>query len=113
MTSLAASYTGLYLHFSLNCTTSGSAASEVIWTDGGVLLIPDRPLYETVQILREGITSTYDNLLIFYANNVNEYSGEYGCTVRNALGSSSEVTTIRGKHAEVFVLYNTAIYYTY
>ena len=59
---------------------------------------------QLILILREGITSTYDNLLIFYANNVNEYSGEYGCTVRNALGSSSEVTTIRGKHAEVFVI---------
>ena len=48
-------------------------------------------LYTMVQLVRSGTTSTYDNLLQISTNNVNELSGQYGCSIRNSFGSATAV----------------------
>lgn len=94
--SLTASSVGLYRYFTLNCTTSGSAASQVTWEMDGIPLVDDGLIYDFIQILREGTTSTYDNLLINYVSSVNAYSGNYACAVKNNFGNSSRQTTFYG-----------------
>ena len=94
--SLTASSLGLYSYFTLNCSTSGSAATEVIWTDGGQPINADSRVHDTYQILRDGTTSSYDNLLVVANGNINNNSGRYSCTVRNTFGASAtrEVTFV-------------------
>ena len=94
--SLAASSLGLYPYFTLNCSSSSSAATEVMWTEDGQLINVDGQIYDTFQILREGTTSSYDNLLVVRISDVNEHSGQYGCTVRNSFGSAMQETTFLG-----------------
>ena len=62
----------------------------------GIPLVNDGLIYDFIQILREGTTSTYDNLLINYVSSVNAYSGNYACAVKNNFGNSSRQTTFYG-----------------
>ena len=81
----------------MNCSSSGSAASEVVWTvDSRPLNVSDEIGYDTVQILRDGSTSTYNNLLVVSLSNMEEYSGQYGCSVRNSFGSAMQENTFIG-----------------
>ena len=96
--SLTASSLSLYPSFTLNCSSSGSAASEVSWSiDDRPLDTSGQPLYTTFQLLRDGTTSTYDNLLVISISNVDEYSGQYGCSVRNGFGSVAQEANFSGK----------------
>ena len=94
--SLAASSLGIYPYFTLNCSSSGSAATEVAWTLDGQRVNVDGHTQNVVQILRDGTTSSYDNLLIVLQGNVNDFSGEYGCTVTNQFSSDTRETNFRG-----------------
>ena len=82
--SLEASFSALYPAFIVNCTSTGSVATTVNWFKSGQLL-SSGILYEVVQILRDGVTSTYDNLLLVYSPVINELTGEYRCEVSNNL----------------------------
>ena len=93
---LAASTMNIYPFFTINCSSSASAATEVVWTKDSQLLNIDSRMYGTVQILREGTTSSYDNLLIVYGSDMNEHSGEYGCTVTNSFGSTTKTAAFHG-----------------
>ena len=43
------------------------------------------------QVLRDGITATYDNILTVVSETT-EFPGTYGCTISNAIGISSTAT---------------------
>ena len=95
---LAATSLGLYPHFTLNCssTWSGSAATEVEWTVDNQTLNLSSQSYNAFQLLRDGTTSTYDNLLVILISDVNEYSGQYCCSVKNSFDTASKETTFVG-----------------
>lgn len=104
--SLGPSTSGVYTQFTLNCTSSMSAATNVTWWRNGVQL--DRSvIYDFVQILREGISSTYDNLLLVYIPNINELAGNYSCTIANTFGRTTRNVSFNG---EWFHYYNTCIH---
>lgn len=67
--------------FTLNCTSMDSPATTVIWTKDSELL-SDYPLY---QILRDGVTATYDSFVEITA----DLDGTYSCSVLNSAGLSS------------------------
>ena len=94
--SLAASSLGIYPYFTLNCSSSGSAATEVAWTLDGQRVDADGQIYAAFQILRDGTTSSYDNLLVVLIGNVNDLSGQYGCTVTNQFSSASQEVNFQG-----------------
>ena len=80
--------------FTLNCTSTGSPATTVIWTKDGEQLSMDR-VYETFQFLESRLTATYVNHL---SVNSGPYgvTGEYNCIVENSLGNTSEITLVTG-----------------
>ena len=80
--------------FTLNCITSGSPASSVTWRKDGELL-SESGTYRMSQILQNGATATYFNLLEV---NSGPYAitGEYSCLVSNTLGTDTRNTTIEG-----------------
>ena len=75
-----------------------------MWTEDNLTINVDGQVYDTFQILREGTTSSYDNLLVVWISDVNEHSGQYGCTVRNSFGSAMQETTFLGNVICSFVL---------
>ena len=80
--------------FTLNCVTSQSPASSVIWMKDGEVIMESNT-HRMSQILDNGATSTYFNLLEI---NSGPYGiiGEYSCMVSNALGSDTRNVSIRG-----------------
>ena len=79
--------------FSINCTSSDSPATTVIWAKDGVRL-SSYPMY---QILRDGVTATYDNIVEIDAD-VDELAGTYSCTILNSVGLSNAATlSVQGK----------------
>ena len=81
--------------FTLNCVSSGSPASSVVWMKDGEVL-SETSTYKTSQLLQNGATSTYFNLLEV---NSGPYAitGEYSCEVSNSLGSDTRNVTVRGQ----------------
>ena len=78
--------------FTLNCTSTGSPASIVIWTKDGQVL-SDNAVY---QILRDGSAATYDTLLNIDTT-PDQLIGTYTCGVLNSAGQSNvESVTIQG-----------------
>ena len=77
----------------LNCTSTGSPAQSVIWRKDGTGLTNDSS-YMTTQILRNGVSATYDNLLAVSAA-PSELVGVYSCTVQDSLGRNSLTSTIQ------------------
>ena len=75
--------------FTLNCTSTDSPATTVIWTKGSELL-SDYPLY---QMLRDGVAATYDNLIEINAG-LDELVGAYSCSVLNSAGLSNVASLI-------------------
>lgn len=73
--------------FTLNCTSMGSPATTVIWTKDSELL-SDYPLF---QILRDGVTATYDNLAEINVD-LDGLVGTYSCNVLNSAGLSNIVS---------------------
>ena len=79
--------------FTLNCTSTDSPATTVIWTKDGEQL-PDYLMY---QLVRDGVTATYDNLVDIDAD-VDELVGTYSCGILNSAGLSNTATvTVQGE----------------
>ena len=88
--SFESSSTPLYSVFTMNCTSTGSVATSATWYKDDQVINPGF-FYDTVQILRDGVTSTYDNLLLVFSFSVSELPGVYRCEVSNSLSGSSTV----------------------
>lgn len=88
--------------FTLNCVSSGSLASSVIWVKDGEVL-SESDTYRMTQLLQSGTTSTYFNLLEV---NSGPYAitGEYSCEVSNSLGSDTRNTTIKGQYNNLVII---------
>ena len=76
----------------LNCTSTGSPASSVVWVRDGVS-VADNEAYSTCQILRDGVTATYDNILIANAGPF-ELTGTYMCIIHDSLGHNSAPASV-------------------
>ena len=70
--------------FTLNCTSTDSPATTVVWTKGSELL-SDYPLF---QILRDGVMATYNNF-IGINTGLDGLVGAYSCSVLNSAGLSN------------------------
>ena len=82
VSSLAVAYLNSSV-FTLNCTSMDSPATTVIWTKDSELL-SDYPLH---QILRDGVTATYDSFVEINAD-LGGLVGTYSCSVLNSAGLS-------------------------
>ena len=77
----------------LTCTSASSPPANVIWRKDGAGL-SNSTNYEMIQILRNGISATYDNILFANASPY-ELIGVYSCIVHDSLGRNSETSTIQ------------------
>lgn len=77
----------------LNCSSTGSPATNVIWRKDGASL-PNNTIYTTTKVLTNGVTATYDNLL-YISGTPSELVGLYSCIVHDSLGRNSEIATIQ------------------
>lgn len=69
--------------FTLNCISAGSPASNVTWMkDGDVIAVNNT--FEMVQILQDGVTAEYNNLLKVYLE-PSDVLGNYTCVVENSV----------------------------
>lgn len=67
------------------------------WVKDGEV-ITDEDSYEITQILKDGATATYDNILKVHLH-LSELIGTYTCMIDNSVSTPVERTlTIRGKH---------------
>ena len=76
----------------MNCTSSSSPALNVIWRKDGASLANSS--YTVSQVLRDGVSATYDNFLNINAA-PSDLVGSYSCTVQDSLGRNSQTTTIQ------------------
>ena len=88
----------------LNCTSTGSPAMNVVWMKDGICL----ENYTTSQIMRDGVSSTYDNLLEINTE-PSELAGVYSCRIHDSLGHNSEPATIQVNGVCQFTNYNNVI----
>ena len=77
----------------LNCTSTGSPALTVVWRKDETFLT-NLSTYTARQILRDGLSATYDNLLEIKAE-PSELAGTYSCIIHDSLGHNSEPATIQ------------------
>ena len=81
--------------FTLNCTSTGSPPTNLTWTKDGQVITSDNN-YEVIQTLRNGVTTTYDNILKVHSQ-LSEIVGTYTCMIDNSVSVTVERTlTIRG-----------------
>ena len=66
------------------------------WSKDGTQL-SSGSVYEMVQILRNGASATYDNLLVVMGA-PSTLLGVYSCTVMNEIGASTMSLTISGEY---------------
>ena len=83
--------------FCLSCVSTGSIASVVHWMKNGELLNGNNlyDVYSTVQKLKDGTTSTYDNMLLIDSA-VDVILGEYLCIVSNTIGEDEGSLALNG-----------------
>ena len=89
-----------------NCSSSGSPATNVVWSRNGELIDEDNQ-HQMEQILRNRQMVVYDNLLKISANLID--SGTYRCRVNNSraqVEGSSELNIEVGKFQIVTVTMN-------
>ena len=81
-------------HFTLKCVSLGSPATNVHWKKDDQF-ITESDTYQITQILHDGVTSTYYNLLTV---NSGPYAliGDYSCEVSNSLGSAAINISVEG-----------------
>ena len=79
----------------LNCTSTGSPATTVVWTKNGSV-IPADGIYDSAQILRDGTRATYDNLIMINSP-PGDLAGLYSCIVHDSLGHNSQRGTLQVK----------------
>ena len=77
----------------LNCSSTGSPASTVVWTKDGSTL-PNYLVHATTQILRDGTTASYDNLLEV-SGSYSAIIGVYSCIIHDTLGRNSEPASLQ------------------
>lgn len=77
----------------LNCTSTNSPVANAVWRKNEISLANDTSIMAT-QILRNGVSATYDNILTINAL-PSELIGMYSCIVHNTLGHNSEASTIQ------------------
>ena len=83
-------------YLTLNCTSTGSPATTVIWTLNGTELTIDGTIYHQTQSVIDRRRSTYENLLNVSIT-TDTTPGIYGCTVTNRLGiSNMETIMVKG-----------------
>lgn len=79
--------------FTLNCSSTYSPATSVIWTKDEEVL----PESVTYQEMRDGRTATYDTFMDIQAG-IDDLLGTYTCMIINPAGQSNEeALTIEGK----------------
>ena len=79
-----------YSHVSqtLNCTSSGGPATNVIWRKDNVTIPLTSSVHQQSQRVADEVTSTYYNILSITSSNIEDHSGSFSCTVENNRGSS-------------------------
>ena len=80
--------------FTLNCTSTGSPPTNVTWVKDGEVITDDNN-YGITQILRDGITTTYDNILKIHLH-VSEIIGTYTCMIDNSVSTPVKQTLAIG-----------------
>ena len=83
-------------NFSLNCTSTGSPATTVTWRRDGMVLSRGGQ-YEMTQILLNGATATYVNILVV-SGTPSSLRGVYSCDIWNGIGTATMNITINGKY---------------
>ena len=94
--------------FTLKCTSTGSPATAVTWTKDGVLLTNSEVIHMS-QLLTDGTTATYSNLLSFDAL-PSMVVGLYSCTVDNDFGAATQTITFTGVCMYVCVCVCVCVY---
>ena len=79
---------------SLECTSIGSPATNVMWLKNGVLLGGE---YEQHQIITNRTISKYRNVLSLDQRHPKEIIGNYTCLVRNSRTESSKTIQLNGE----------------
>ena len=77
----------------LNCISTSSPALSVVWLKDGASL-DNTTSYSTTQVLRNGISATYDNILEIDAAPA-ELVGAYSCIVHDSLRRNSQTAAIQ------------------
>lgn len=77
----------------LNCTSTGSPAMTVVWRKDGASL-PSDLVYTTAQVLRDGTSAAYDNLLEI-SGSYSDIVGIYNCIIHDSLGRNSEPASLQ------------------
>ena len=86
--------------FTVECTSTDSPATSVMWVKDGTNLTIDGSLYQKSQSVISRASSTYLNIL--HINDVpTNIIGRYTCRVSNILGTSSQEITITGKSCSI------------
>ena len=80
--------------FCLNCQSTGSVATSVLWSKNREQLTMNS-VFSSVQILEDGITSTYNNKLLINSA-VDDILGEYKCIINNTLGLAEDTILLTG-----------------
>ena len=83
-------------NFSLNCTSMGSPATTVTWRRDEMVLSRGGQ-YEMTQILLNGATATYVNILVV-SGTPSSLRGVYSCDIWNGIGTATMNITINGKY---------------
>lgn len=76
--------------FTLNCTSTGSPPTNVTWIKDDEV-ITDDDSYEVIQTLRDGVTTTYDNILKVHLS-LSDIIGTYTCMIDNSVSTPIEQT---------------------
>ena len=92
--------TGHSPNFTLNCTSTGSPATTVIWRKDEMVL-SNGGQYEMTQTLQDGVTATYKNILAV-SGTPSALLGVYSCSILNEIGTATRNITINGKFKEIF-----------
>lgn len=80
--------------FTLNCTSTGSPPTNLTWTKDGQVIASDDN-YEVIQVLRDGVSTTYDNILKVHSQ-LSEIIGTYTCIIENSVSIPVERTLTIG-----------------
>ena len=70
----------------LTCISTGGLATNVTWARNDALIISDSAQQ---QVVVDGATGTYHNLLTINSTEIRDYSGNFTCTVSNNRGTSN------------------------
>ena len=83
----------------LTCISTGGPATNVTWRMGGSELTVDGSMYQFMQILTDGTTSTYTNVLTIVSSDLTPIIGSnFTCEVENSRGRAAMNITIPCKN---------------